>query len=125
MAKQLKPEMGYNVRTMLTREIDNVKSRPQSDFEEDRVLVMLQLRQLVNQSTCVTHDQLHDLDLMKIFPLSNSGKESQELIVEAGELAPIVNAYRLECRDCLNGDCPLRDPDSPIEEVKRKVQEPI
>jgi hypothetical protein len=115
MAKRLEPMMGVPAKEYLRMIKENAPLAGQSDsaeVEDQR----RDVADLVNIDVCMNEDQVRWVR-DKLFL---GGEKENE--AEALAWVPVVNSFRLDCRNCLREACPQRDLGAPLRKVKERSQ---
>ena len=105
MAKKILPQEGKPAGVLLD-ELDEENCLPGAN----------EVSYLVNVGTCLGIFQQRWVEDQ--FRKGRGGNEKANL--NSVEMASMINSFRFDCVDCLNRDCPRRDPDAPFQEAKKR-----
>jgi hypothetical protein len=112
MPKILPSIMGYRIQDILPK-------------KESHNLVIERLRMAINEGVCVKESQKSQIaeSLANLQRLSDAtdivGRYKFFACLE--RIITMINSFRLDCGNCLNGDCQDRDPDFPIKAVHERT----
>jgi len=129
MSKRPAPSMGEPVHEFLQRKINEAKEGTHEvvlgSMEADQESVAFDIREglelvqgLVNPNACGTARQLESFSNTADPLVCYDDVDKQ---VNSVPLATLANTFRLECGDCLNETCSMRDPEYPADEVKKRL----
>jgi hypothetical protein len=104
MSKNIPPQMGVPAKEATENLI--------TGFENRGSWVATKLGEalpFINPDVCLTPDQIKAL------------KGSERWVDQPNclDFVSAINSLRLDCRNCLNENCPQRDHESPLEQVKK------
>lgn len=103
MSKQIKPVRGKPVAEYLAGWLDEY---PAGDIHEEIHI----LKDYVNPGICLNELQVENLDFY-----------FKEQRIHYPWIPVLINSFRLDCQNCLNARCEMRDPEKPIEDVLGKM----
>lgn len=70
-------------------------------------------RGFINPDVCFTRPQLQSVRNL-LAARSADMRLNDDLIAPTTDLAVLINSFGLQCTNCLNKDCPIRDPNAPL-----------
>jgi hypothetical protein len=141
MSKRIKPTKGVPAKEFLesfcerdgkmlpegegSGQNNDPRFKVRSDVEDVIEIVSRQ----INPDVCLTEDQanlLNDQLVEEPCPIMTRFDELEDRWVEQqktqSRLVTLINSYRLDCENCLNADCELRDPRTRLEYVMRRTE---
>ena len=105
MPKRIEPVMGTPVKKYLFEKDEN-------DVHND---LIVDLYESVNVDVCMNDEQLDELE--HYINYQDGSNDDTRTISYELLLSTFINSFRLDCANCLNGECKMRDPEIPVPEV--------
>lgn len=128
MSKRIKPILGKPAQRFVeeldseltTKEYEaykRVTNESASDYHNMQT-ILSQLSFCINGDICLTKPQQ---DLIKYSIDQEETNLAKGTCIDpiVRDLAVTCNSFRLECEDCLNADCEMRDPEVPVPEMPK------
>lgn len=121
MTKRIKPVMGIPVEKFLSEmwidpyPEDAKKKSFDANTVELKMSLIGEVLVSINSDVCATLDQAEYIRENIDFAIENETDKPELLI-----LSTLINSFRLDCANCLNGECKMRDPEKPVPEAPKE-----
>lgn len=106
MRKQIEAQKGIPATQLLTKLIEEWEIRYPDDQKAHGSICAHILKKIINKDTCLTEEQMEQIDIR----LRNADGSNMDALATA--LATFINSCRLECENCLNETCTMKDTES-------------
>jgi len=122
MSKKIEPIMGKpfeegldELTNGLIERLKTIQSPDEKISHITRIMLILnKLQKLVNKGVCITEYQQTQIETEAVKDVD---------VNRTLQLVAYINSVSLDCANCLNGQCEMRDPEKPVPEAPKVAEE--